>query len=95
MHTKKIIILRKKLDEIELEKKKISDEILLLEKLNQQQKGRSDYLGIKALNKTPETPFDKIKLFLELFTCRKSVFPKLWVNQNKNTKGYSPACNNE
>jgi len=95
MHTEKIIILRKKLDEIELEKKKISDEILLLEKLNQQQKGRSDYLGIKALNKTPKTPFDKVKLFLELFTCRKSVFPKLWANQNKNTKGYSPACNNE
>jgi len=36
-----------------------------------------------------------IDLFLQMFRCRESVYPKLWENRAKGTSGYSPACNNE
>jgi len=95
MYTEKIIKLRKELDEIEAKKQKVLEEIFILERLDHKQNKKSDYLGIKALVSTPKLPEEKIKLFHRLFICRTSVFPKLWINQNKNTKGYSPACNNE
>jgi len=44
---------------------------------------------------TPGTNREKIDLFLGLFGARRSVYPKLWTNHNKGTKGYSPACGNE
>lgn len=43
----------------------------------------------------PQSPEQKIELFLNLFTARSSVYPKLWENSQKGTKGYSPACKNE
>lgn len=43
----------------------------------------------------PETNEEKIGLFLSLFGARREVYPKLWVNHKKGTKGYSPACGNE
>ena len=43
----------------------------------------------------PETNEEKIALFLGLFGARRDVYPKLWVNHKKGTKGYSPACGNE
>lgn len=43
----------------------------------------------------PETNEEKIALFLGLFGARREVYPKLWVNHKKGTKGYSPACGNE
>ena len=43
----------------------------------------------------PETNEEKIGLFLSLFGARRDVYPKLWVNHKKGTKGYSPACGNE
>ncbi len=44
---------------------------------------------------TPDTNEDKIDLFLSLFGARRSVYPKLWINLRKGSKGYSPACSNE
>ena len=44
---------------------------------------------------TPGTNEDKIDLFLSLFGARRSVYPKLWINLKKGSKGYSPACSNE
>jgi superfamily II DNA or RNA helicase len=44
---------------------------------------------------TPGTNEEKIDLFLSLFGARRSVYPKLWINLRKGTKGYSPACGNE
>ena len=35
-------------------------------------------LGAPASESVPETPAQKIELFLKLFRCRESVFPKLW-----------------
>jgi hypothetical protein len=51
-------------------------------------------LGIPAALSVPETPSQKIELFLKLFRCRESVYPKLWESKAEK-KGYSPACNNE
>jgi hypothetical protein len=44
---------------------------------------------------TPGTNEEKIDLFLSLFGARRSVYPKLWINHKKSSKGYSPACGNE
>jgi superfamily II DNA or RNA helicase len=52
-------------------------------------------LGIQLQNKAPVTNEEKIELFLKLFRCRESVYPKFWENKSKGTKGYSPVCKNE
>ena len=44
---------------------------------------------------TPGTNEEKVDLFLSLFGGRRSVYPKLWINTKKGSKGYSPACSNE
>lgn len=41
------------------------------------------------------SPTDKVRLFRDLFRGRADVYPKLWINSKKGTKGYSPACANE
>jgi superfamily II DNA or RNA helicase len=52
--------------------------------------------GTPASDLIPETPGQKIELFLKLFRCRESVYPKRWESKVKGKKGgYSPACNNE
>lgn len=38
---------------------------------------------------------EKLIIFRSLFRGRTDVFPKLWINPNKGTKGYAPACFNE
>ena len=43
----------------------------------------------------PVTADEKIALFLSLFRCRESVFPRLWQNPRSGKKGYSPVCLNE
>ncbi len=43
----------------------------------------------------PRTPAEKVVLFRQLFRGRHDVFPRLWVNSTKGTKGYAPACDNE
>ncbi len=43
----------------------------------------------------PMEPLDKARLFRSIFRGRPDVFPKLWINAAKKTKGYAPACSNE
>ncbi len=43
----------------------------------------------------PNTSAEKVALFRGLFRGREDVFPRLWVNDRKGTKGYAPACFNE
>ena len=59
---------------------------------------------IRSAEKSPELPLgkgtpgtneEKVDLFLSLFGARRSVYPKLWINLKKGSKGYSPACSNE
>ncbi len=52
-------------------------------------------LGTPASDKTPTLPNEKVDLFLKLFGCRKDVYPRLWENTAKRTKGYSPVCRKE
>jgi len=52
-------------------------------------------LGQPASAAVPATPDERVALFLKLFRCRASVYPKMWENKKKGTKGYSPACDNE
>lgn len=51
--------------------------------------------GQPPVQSTPVTQAQKLDLFLKLFRCRESVFPKRWENKSKGTHGYSPACTNE
>jgi superfamily II DNA or RNA helicase len=43
----------------------------------------------------PETPAEKVALFLDLFGTRRSVFPQRWENAKTGRSGYSPVCDNE
>jgi hypothetical protein len=43
----------------------------------------------------PTTPDAKVALFASLFRGRSDLYPRLWTNQKKGTKGYAPACLNE
>jgi superfamily II DNA or RNA helicase len=51
--------------------------------------------GKPASESTPSTADSRIALFYNLFICRKDVFPIMWENAGKGTRGYSPACKNE
>ena len=37
---------------------------------------------------TPGTNDEKVDLFLSLFVARRSVYPKLWINMKKGSKGH-------
>lgn len=90
METERIRQIRQRLIELENEKKFLVEELYSLEN----SKLKISY-GSPIQLDPPETNDKKIELFLELFGCRTDVFPKLWENKNKGTKGYSPSCNNE
>jgi superfamily II DNA or RNA helicase len=51
--------------------------------------------GTPASETVPSTVDSRIALFCKLFRCRKDVFPIMWENAAKGTRGYSPACKNE
>src|SRR6056297_780738 len=53
------------------------------------------FLGDRVFQKEPETPEEKIQLFLKLFCCRSDVYPRYWENKKSGKKGYSPVCSNE
>lgn len=91
-----LTLLKKRLFAIEEEKKKILLEIESLnrEKILKEIKAGKQ-LGSPASIKVPVSPQEKIDLFLALFRCRQNVFPKLWQNLKKGTKGYSPQCRND
>ena len=79
----------------EIEKERTQLIAQLAELKTKTPKSAAPQLGRPTLDSTPESPSDKIALFLKLFQCRESVFPKLWENHKKKTKGYSPVCKNE
>lgn len=54
-----------------------------------------DALGVPASDRPLATPEERLALFVRLFRCREDVFPKMWENQKKGTRGYSPACASE
>src|SRR5665213_212980 len=85
--------LEQKLKQLDADRGRIVGELLFLQTAGMNQP--TPLAGCQASDSTPDTSENKIQLFLSLFRCRKSVYPKLWENQKKDRKGYSPACNNE
>jgi len=82
--------LRAKLIEVRSQASKLEEEIARLEK-----RGQLELPTASAVQKTPQSPADKVALFLDLFGTRRSVFPKRWENANTGKSGYAPACDNE
>ena len=83
-----------RLAELENERKR-----LILELTTAQSSARAPdelppLLGLPAAPIPPQSPDDKVDLYLKLFRARESVFPKRWENKTGKA-GYSPACNNE
>ncbi|MCI0602920.1 hypothetical protein L0156_07890, partial [bacterium] len=72
------------LRQLDVQRKKIAEE---LSTLRSQELARTGdlprILGTAACSKTPQTAEEKIQLFLTLFRCRESVYPKLWHNQKE------------
>ena len=48
-----------------------------------------------AIPSVPQSPAEKVALFLDLFGTRRSVYQKRWENAKTGKSGYSPACDNE
>src|SRR2546421_188973 len=62
------------------------------------QLGRRGQLELPAApvtSRIPQSPAEKVALFLDLFATRRSVFPKRWENAKTRKSGYAPACDNE
>lgn len=93
MTASEIESLEKRLLVIDTERKQIISKLKKLRKTINI--SSSTILGKAVTDKIPSAPEEKIALFLKLFKCRESVYPKLWENDKKGTKGYSPVCANE
>ncbi len=93
MDKERILEIKQQLQTLDSQKQKLLTELKTLESINQA--NQSLYLGTKAFFKNPESPGEKIELFLKLFRCRKDIFPRYWENQRSGKKGYSPVCTNE
>ena len=84
--------------ELRLEKVAAERESLIQELTELRSSTKEDLpslLGSITLTKTPDSPQEKVDVFLKHFCGRKSVYPKLWENKAKGKKGYSPVCSNE
>ena len=95
---KKLARIREIESRLEALSKERSELISELTNLRSARPGSEDLpvlLGIPAAARAPESSDAKVDLFLKLFAARTSVFPRLWENRSKGTKGYSPACSNE
>jgi hypothetical protein len=48
-----------------------------------------------SAHKAPQTPTDKVRLFISLFRGRPDVFPTRFVGKKTGKPGYAPACSNK
>ena len=91
----KISEIEKRLEDLEKSKQQLLVELRSLRESPMTEGSLPPLLGTIAREHAPSSPEEKVDLFLSLFRGRESVYPKLWENNSKKTKGYSPACNNE
>ena len=82
--------IKSRLREIDLERNELLRKLNDLK--NQQEKNPVEILGTHIFDKVPDTPEEKVNLFLRLFRCREDVYPRRWVNNKTNKSGYSPVC---
>lgn len=85
--------LEEKLRQLDTQRKAIVEEIAAIQ--SAEAVLPAPVIGTAVSGGVPQTPEEKVELFLMLFRCRESVYPKLWENKSKGTKGYAPACRNE
>ena len=93
MSNDRIKELEAKLQQLDSDRTRIVEELLRLQRAALSEP--APLAGTQASRITPSASEDKVALFLSLFRCRKSVYPKFWENRKQDKKGYSPACNNE
>lgn len=74
--------LRAKLVTVRSQASSLEEEIARLE-----QQGQMDLPSTPAIQKTPQSPAEKVALFLDLFGKRRSVFPKRWENARTGKSG--------
>ncbi|MFN8847555.1 MAG: TOTE conflict system archaeo-eukaryotic primase domain-containing protein [Bdellovibrionales bacterium] len=91
---KRISDIEIRLEEIDKERRNLAAELSHLRTKQTPQEEMPALIGATTAL-APQNPDQKIELFLGLFQARSSVYPKLWENSQKGTKGYSPACRNE
>lgn len=85
--------LNERLEKLEVERRQILVEI---EQARQRERESHPIKALGApLKVAPQTPDEKIALFLNHFRTRGDVFPVWWEQPHKNRSGYSPACSNE
>ncbi len=95
MSEQSVKTIKKRLEELEREKKKLLSKLSLLQSRRIPEETNHPPIGDRISSKIPTTPGEKIDLFLKLFVCRTDVFPKFWENKKTGKKGYSPVCSNE
>ena len=91
MNNNRIFEIKERLKQLETEKKTLLEELDIISKAPTLPLIFGSDSGLSA----PKTSEEKIQLFSKLFRCREDVYPKLWENVFKGTKGYSPVCKNE
>ena len=87
----RIDVIKARLAELEQEKTSLLQEMETLSPASPS----CGLFGVQASEQPPTTSEERIALFMRLFRCRDDVFPKMWENQKKGTRGYSPACGSE
>ncbi len=79
--------LERRLGELERERENIMGRLALLRAseatISPGEEAPRPVLGQPASASVPVTPHEKIDLFLTLFRCRESVFPKLWQSEER------------
>jgi superfamily II DNA or RNA helicase len=83
--------IKRRLKEIDKERNALLQELDTLSS-DQESPPFAPLLGSIISESPPATSEERIALFTRLFRCREDVFPKLWENRIKGTRGYSPAC---
>jgi superfamily II DNA or RNA helicase len=87
-----VAALEQRIRELDDEKQRL---IVHIGELRREAPPAAELRGQPVALRAPSTPEEKVVLFLSLFRAREDLFPKLWENVRKGTKGYSPACRNE
>lgn len=93
-HQQRIREIERRLEALEGERRGLAAELAQLRARSTPAAELPNILGTE-LGMGTQTPDDKVRLFHTLFAARTSVYPKLWENTSKGTKGYSPTCANE
>jgi hypothetical protein len=77
----RITTIKSELQQLESRKQVLLLELSKLSSPNTEAEISSTFLGEKAFDKEPETPEEKIQLFLKLFCCRSNAYPRYWENK--------------